>query len=49
MKDLSELQSQIESLKAEIRRAADEAKSSKGLYELKKASSIQNRENSLRL
>ncbi len=36
MKDLSELQSQIESLKAEIRRAADEAKSSKGLYELKK-------------
>ncbi len=37
MKDLSELQSQIESLKAEIREHAEKATGSKGLYELKKS------------
>lgn len=37
MKDLSELQSQIESLKAEIREHAEKAANSKGLYELKKS------------
>ena len=39
MKDLAELQSMIESLKAEIKGAAQSAESSKGLYELKKSSS----------
>ena len=37
MKDLSELQSQIESLKAEIREHAEKATGSKSLYELKKS------------
>lgn len=36
MKDLSELQGQIESIKAEIRQNANEMKNSKELYELKK-------------
>ena len=36
MKDLSELQGQIESIKAEIRQNAMEMKNSKELYELKK-------------
>ncbi len=37
MQDLSELQSKIESIKAEIREKTNETKSSKGLYELKKS------------
>ncbi|MBR4276911.1 MAG: phenylalanine--tRNA ligase subunit alpha, partial [Lachnospiraceae bacterium] len=37
MKDLSELQSQIESLKAQIREFAEKQSSSKDLYELKKS------------